>query len=79
MGLLIPNINKKNNILDKCKGDRAKTKVKTTAQRKHDQSMENIISIGVDGRMDKNTLLYKEIVLENGLKTMKKLRDQNAI
>ena len=35
--------------------------MKTTAQQKHDQSMENIIRIAVDGRMDKDTLLYKEI------------------
>ena len=34
---------------------------------------------GVDERMDTDTLLYKEILLENGRKTMKKLRDQNAI
>ena len=67
--LLILNINIKNIILDKCKVDRAKTKVKTTAQQKHDQSMENLICIGVDGRMDKDTLLYKEIVLENWKKT----------
>ena len=52
MGLLIPNININNIILDKCKVGRAKTKVKTTAQQKHDQSMENLICIGVDGRMD---------------------------
>ena len=36
--------------------------------------MENLICIGVDGRMDKDTLLYKEIVLENGQKTMKKTK-----
>ena len=48
-------------IIDKCKIDRAKTKVKTTAQQKHDQSMENFICIIVDGRMDKDTLLYEEI------------------
>ena len=29
--------------------------------------------------MDKDTLLYKENVEENGQKTMKKLRDQNPI
>ena len=61
MGLLIPNININNISFDKCKIDGAKTKVKTTAQQKHDQSMENLICIAVDGRMDKDTLLYKEI------------------
>ena len=61
MGLLIPSININDIIIDKCKVDRAKIKVKTTAQQKHDQSMENLICIAVDGRMDKDTLLYKEI------------------
>ena len=79
MGLLIPNININDIIIDKCKVDRAKTKVKTTAQQKHDQSMEILLCIAVDGRMDKDTVLYKENVEENGQKTMKKLRDQNAI
>ena len=35
--------------------------MKTPAQQKHDQSMENLKCIAVDGRMDKDTLLYKEI------------------
>ena len=61
MGLLIPNININDIIIDKCKVDRAKTKVKTTTQQKYDQSMENLMCIAVDGSMDKDTLLYKEI------------------
>ena len=61
MGLLIPSININNIIIDKCKVDRAKTKVKTTTQQKQDHSMENLICFAVDGRMDKDTLLYKEI------------------
>ena len=79
MGLLIPNININDIIIDKCKFDREKTKVKTTAQQKHDQSMEKLLCIAVDGKMDKDTLLYKENVEENGQKTLKKLRNQNAI
>ena len=66
-------------IIDKCKVDKAKTKVKTTAQQRHDQSMENLICIAVDRR---TTHCYiKKFVEENGQKTMKKkkLRDQNAI
>ena len=55
----------------KLTGQKLKWK-KKTARQKHDQSMENLICIGVDGRMDKDNLLYKEIVLENGQKTTKK-------
>ena len=80
MGLLIPSININNIIIiDKCKVERAKTKVKTTAQQKQDQSMENLICIAVDGRMDKDTLLYKEMWRKMERKLWKKLRDQNAI
>ena len=73
MGLLIPSINI-NDIIDKCKVDRAKTKVKTTAQQKHDQSMENLIYIAVDGRMDKDTLLYKEICGEKWTENYEKIK-----
>ena len=59
MCLLIPSININDIIIDKCKVYRAKTK--TTTQQKQDQIMENILCIAVDGRMDKDTLLYKEI------------------
>ena len=48
-------------IIDKCKVNWAKTKVKTTAPQKHDQSIENLVYFAVDGRIDKDTLLYKEI------------------
>ena len=61
MSLLIPSINIKDIIIDKCKVDRAKTKMKSTAQQKQDHSMENLICIAVDERNDKDTLLYKEI------------------
>ena len=61
MGLLIPSININDIIIDKCKVDRAKTTVKTTTQQKPDQNMGDLICVAVDGRMDKDTLLYKEI------------------
>ena len=78
MGLLIPRININDIIIDKCKVDRAKTKVKTIAQQK--QSMGNLICIAVDGRMDKDTLLYKEICGGKWTESYeKKLKDQNTI
>ena len=61
MGLLIPIININDIIIDICKVDRAKTKVKTTAQQKLDQSIENLICIAVDERMNKDILQCKEI------------------
>lgn len=48
--------------------------MKETAQQKHEESVGNLICIGVDGRLDKDTLKYKEVVDENGLKSVKKTK-----
>ena len=48
--------------------------MKTAARQKHNQSLENLIRIAVDGRVDKDTLLYEEFVKENRPKTMKKAK-----
>ena len=74
MGLLIPNIDIKNIYMDKCKIDRAKSKVKTNAYENHNENVENLLCIGVDGRTDKDTLHYKESVEENGSKILKKAK-----
>ena len=79
MGLLIPNININNIILDKYKVDWAKIKLKTTDQQKHDQYMKNLICIGVDGRMDRTHCCIRKLCWKMDKKTWKKLRDQNAI
>ena len=64
MGLLISSINIKDIIIDKCKVDRAKTKVKTTAQQKHDQNMM--------GEWIRIHCCIRKFVEENGQKTTKK-------
>ena len=74
MGLLIPNIDIKNIYMDKCKIDRAKFKVKTNDYENHNENVENLLCIGVDGRTDKDTLHYKESVEENGSKILKKAK-----
>ena len=42
--------------MDKCKIDRAKSKVKTNAYENHNENVENLLCIGVDGKTDKDTL-----------------------
>ena len=74
MDLLIPNTDMKNIYMDKCKIDRAKSKVKTNASENHNENVENLLCIGVDGRTDKDTLHYKESVEENGSKILKKAK-----
>ena len=46
--------------------------MKTNAYEKHNENVENILCIGVNGRTDKDTLHYKESVEENGSKILKK-------
>ena len=58
--------------MDKCKIDRAKSK--TNAYENHNENVENLLCIGVDGRTDKDTLHYKESVEEKGSKILKKAK-----
>ena len=74
MGFLIPNIDIKYIYMDKCKIDRAKSKVKTNAYENHNENVENLLCIGVDGRTDKDTVHYKESEEENGSKILKKAK-----
>ena len=71
MGFLNPSIPLNDIILDKCKIDRKKARVKVASYQKHVQDYDNLICIGVDCRVDKDTLIYNEIE-ENGVKRLKK-------
>ena len=46
--------------------------MKINAYEKHNENVENLLCIGVDGRTDKDTLHYKESVEENGKKNSQK-------
>ena len=48
--------------------------MKTNAYEKHNENVENLLCIGVDGRTDKDTLHYKESVEENRSKILKKVK-----
>ena len=74
MGFFFPNIDIKNIYMDKCKIDRAKAKVRTNAYENHNENVENLLCIGIDGMTDKDTLHYKESVEENGSKILKKAK-----
>jgi len=71
MGFLNPSIPLKDIILDKSKIDREKARVKVASHQKHVKDHDNLICIGVDCRVDKDTLIYNEIE-ENGVKKIKK-------
>nr|XP_047142916.1 uncharacterized protein LOC124817150 [Hydra vulgaris] len=60
-GLLVPNLNLNTVFIDKSKIDRQKTRVKSISQNKHMEDINGIICIGVDGKVDKDTLFYREV------------------
>lgn len=68
MGLLHPKLNLKDIILDKSKIDREKARIKLSSHVKHVHQNENLVCVGIDCRVDKDTLQYKEVVDENGEK-----------
>ena len=53
-------------LLDKSKVTREKQRVKTKSNIKHAEDHENLLCIGVDGKVDNNTLMYCEVNDEEG-------------
>ena len=59
--------------LDKSKIDREKARIKLSSHVKHVQEHEGLVCVGVDCRVDKDTLQYK-VVEENGGKHVVKTK-----
>ena len=78
MGFLNPSTPLKDIILDKFKIYREKATVKVSSHQKHVQDNDNLIHTGVDSRVDKDMLLYKEITEENSDEKILKAKDQSA-
>jgi hypothetical protein len=72
VGLLWPNLNLDTVFIDKSKIDREKTRVKSISQDKHMEDINSIICIGVDGKVDKDTLFYREVKYPNGKINLRK-------
>ena len=66
MGLLHPNLDLDNIIIDKSKIDREKARMKTSSHKKHSQEHNQLSCIGVDCRIDRETLKYDVVRDENG-------------
>ena len=77
MGLLLLSIDLKDTI-DKSKIERKKARIKVTSLHKHDQKYENLICNGVDSKVDKDTLQYKEVTKENGKRNLRNTREQST-
>lgn len=66
MNLLQPNVDVKQIMVDKSKLDREKNRVRVKSTEMVGEGVENLLCIGVDGKVDKDTLVFKEIIDEDG-------------
>lgn len=76
MDLLKPGLDVKDILTDKSKIDREKGRIKFKSHEKYSEGLEKLICIGVDGKVDKETLVYREVKDENGEIKLKKGREQ---
>ena len=72
MDLLRPGVDVKDVVLDESKIDREKSRMKVKKDEKHKEDQEKLFSIGVDGKIDKDTCMYREVMDENGGNKFKK-------
>ena len=73
-GLLKPGLDINTIIVDKSKIDREKNRVKVKTDQRHKENTEKLLCIGVDGKVDRETLLYSEVNDEEGFMKLKKER-----
>ncbi len=64
--LLKENINIKDILMDKCKIDRAKNKVRLLSKDEQSKDKSKLNCIGIDGRIDQETKTFKEIKNPDG-------------
>ena len=72
MDMLRPGVDVKGVALDKSKIDREKSRMKVKSDEKHKEDQEKLVCIGVNGKIDKDTLMYREVMDENGETKLKK-------
>ena len=66
MDLLWRSVDVKDVVLDKSKIDREKSRMKLKSDEKHKEDQEKLVCIGVDGKIDTDTLMYREVMDDNG-------------
>jgi hypothetical protein len=72
MNLLHSNVDVKQIRVDKSKLDREKKRMRVKSNEMIGEGIEKLLCIGVDGKIDKGTLAFKEIVEEDGQIKLKK-------
>ncbi|KAK6168780.1 hypothetical protein SNE40_019962 [Patella caerulea] len=75
--LLVPDLNVEQfNVVDKSKLDREKARVKIKSETKYQEGMEKLICVGIDEKVDRDTLMHTEVQDEDG--TVKLRKDRGA-
>ena len=67
-------------VKDKSKIDKEKSRMKVKSDKKHKEDPEKLIAcIGDDGKIDMDTLMYREVMDENGETKLRKEREKSTI
>jgi hypothetical protein len=72
MNVLKPGLDVGQIILDKCKIDREKNRMKYKSDKKQSESVGPLLCIGVDSKIDRHTLMHIEVTSEDGQIKLKK-------
>ena len=70
--LLRPEVDINQILIDKCKLDRAKSKVRVISEKVESETKTHLVCMGVDGKLDDKTLTYKETEAQEGGNVLKK-------
>lgn len=70
--LLRPEVDINQILIDKCKLDRAKSKVRVISEEFESETKTHFVCMGVDGKLDGKTLTYKETEVQEGGNVLKK-------
>ncbi|KAL7645869.1 UNVERIFIED_CONTAM: hypothetical protein RMT77_002766 [Armadillidium vulgare] len=76
MNLLGPSVDVKQKMIDKSKLDREKERIRVRSNEILGEGVEKLLCIDVDRKVDKGTLMYKEIEDEHGEIKLKKEKTQ---
>ena len=72
--LLKPDVDLRHIIMDKAKLDRAKAKIKVIGDKLQAAEKSNCICLGVDSKIDENTLTYEEVQSDDGSTFLRKTK-----
>lgn len=79
MNPLKPSLDVKQMTVNKSKLQRDKDRMKVKGKKKHKEWLKKLDCIGFDGKVDKETMVYREVKDQNEKMKLKKGREQKHI